>query len=116
MTSALAPFVAPQSRAVQSARGALAEVADATWWSASAEELSDALRETLALRAQVDALLHGLLREADGRGVGRELGAHDTIGWMKSVGRIDRREGDALLRVAHGTDPDGAAGWTACPQ
>jgi len=69
-------------------------------WSLGSDQLPEALRRVLALRAQADGLLLAVLREADGRGVATDTGARGTAGWVRSSARLALTEARELLELA----------------
>ncbi len=73
------------------ARAAVAEALAAGGWSRSEPELVADLRETLALRAQVDALLLTQVAEVDSRGVAGRRACPSTRAWLRTAHRIAHR-------------------------
>ncbi len=83
---------------LDAARAAVAEALVAGVWSRSEPELVADLRETLALRAQVDALLLTQIAEVDSRGLAGRRGA--------------RRRGPGCVRRT-GSERARLPGWSA---
>ncbi len=80
------------------ARGAVTEALGV--WSLSEPELVADLRETLALRAQVDALLLTQIAELDSRGVAGRRGCPSMRAWLCSAHRIAPGEASVLVKTA----------------
>ncbi|MBA3799175.1 MAG: DUF222 domain-containing protein, partial [Geodermatophilaceae bacterium] len=82
------------------ARAAVGEALGAGVWSLSEPELVADLRETLALRAQVDALLLRQVAEVDSRGIAARRGCPSTRAWLRSAHRIGPGEASVLVKTA----------------
>ncbi|MDQ3504535.1 MAG: 13E12 repeat family protein [Actinomycetota bacterium] len=82
------------------ARAAVAQALGVGVWSRSEPELVADLRETLALRAQVDALLLTQIAELDSRGVAGRRGCSSTRAWLRSAHRIGPGEASMLVKTA----------------
>jgi len=92
---------------------ALDKTVGADVWSLCDDDLAAALERCEVLAARQAALSLRLLAEADGRDLGRRLGASSTTGWLRH--RLRLRPGEAKTRVdlAHRLDTgaaDGAGG------
>ncbi len=85
---------------LDAARAAVAEALVAGVWSRSEPELVADLRETLALRAQVDALLLTQIAELDSRGVAGRRGCPSTRAWLRSAHGIAPGEASVLVKTA----------------
>ncbi len=72
---------------VGAARAAVGQALLVGAWSRSEPELVADLRETLALRDQVDALLLTQIAEVDSRGVAGRRGCPSTRAWLRSAHR-----------------------------
>jgi hypothetical protein len=92
------PFVLPPDSPVMAARAALGKDPGETWRLADAE-LTASVRELVALRAQVDAALVAAAGEAAARGTWLPS-SPSPAAWLCQLGRMDRRDADALLRLA----------------
>jgi Domain of unknown function (DUF222) len=113
VTEVLAPVGVTE--AVAAARAALGGLPAGAGWALSAEEVTAAVRDVLALRAATEGLLCELLREADGRGLPGACGARDSAGWVAAVGGLGRAAARALTELAEVADPGAAAGPHRCP-
>ena len=82
------------------ARSAVSEALESGQWCRSDRDLVDDVRETLALRAQVDALLLRQLAEVDSRGIAGRRGCPSTRAWLRSAHRVGPTEASALVRTA----------------
>nr|MBA3797683.1 DUF222 domain-containing protein [Geodermatophilaceae bacterium] len=82
------------------ARAAVAEALAAGGWSRSEPELVADLRETLALRAQVDALLLTQVAEVDSRGVAGRRACPSTRAWLRTAHRIAPGEASRLVNTS----------------
>jgi len=69
-------------------------------WSRSDAELVADVAATLALRAQIDALLLTQLAEVDSRGIPAQRGCPSTRAWLRSAHRIAPAEASSLVRTA----------------
>jgi len=85
---------------VAAARTAVADALNAGSWSRSDRELVEDVRETLALRAQVDALLLAQVAEVDSRGIAARRGCPSTRAWLRSAHRIAAGEASVLVKTA----------------
>ncbi|MDQ3055940.1 MAG: 13E12 repeat family protein, partial [Actinomycetota bacterium] len=85
---------------VAAARAAVSEALAGGVWSRSDADLVVDVRETLALRAQVDALLLAQVAEVDSRGIAARRGCPSTRAWLRSAHRIAPGEASALVRTA----------------
>jgi hypothetical protein len=92
------PFVLPPDSPVLAARAALGKDSGETWRLCDAE-LTASVRELVALRAQVDAALVAAAGEAAACGTWLPSSPSPTA-WLSQLGRMDRRDADALLRLA----------------
>lgn len=82
------------------ARAAVSQAVEGGLWSRSDTELAEDVRETLALRAQVDALLLAQLAEVDARGMPAHRGCPSTRAWLRSAHRVGPGEASALVKTA----------------
>ena len=89
---------------------ALDKSAGADVWSVSDDDLAATIERCEALAARQAELSLRLLREADGRDLGRRLGAASTTAWIKDRLRLRPGEAKARVDLAHRLDPDAAAG------
>ncbi|MBA3798484.1 MAG: DUF222 domain-containing protein [Geodermatophilaceae bacterium] len=85
---------------VGAARAAVGQALLVGAWSRSEPELVADLRETLALRDQVDALLLTQIAEVDSRGVAGRRGCPSTRAWLRSAHRIAPGEASRLVKTA----------------
>ncbi len=69
-------------------------------WSQTDRDLLDEVREVVALRAQVDALLLDAIAEVDARGLARSRGATSTRAWLRSAHLIAPYEAAKLVSTA----------------
>ncbi|HET6727896.1 MAG TPA: DUF222 domain-containing protein, partial [Jiangellaceae bacterium] len=76
---------------------ALDAAASADVWSLSDDDLAATIERCEVLAARQAAMGLRLVREADGRDLGRRLGATSTMGWLRF--RLRLRPGEARLRV-----------------
>ncbi|MGH3978151.1 MAG: DUF222 domain-containing protein, partial [Pseudonocardiaceae bacterium] len=79
-------------------------------WSLSDDDLQATIEACEVLAARQAALGLRLLREADGRDLGRRLGATSTTAWVKDRLRLRPGEAKARVDLAHRLDMDAAAG------
>ncbi|MDP9416777.1 MAG: HNH endonuclease [Actinomycetota bacterium] len=114
MTAATS-MASPVREALDAAHALLAEPPGAHAWTLASAELGTAVRDVVALRAQLDALLHDLVRQADRRGLPAEVGAKTTARWLRSVARLADGAARDLVHLAMSTDPDAAPGGESCP-
>ncbi len=91
---------APAGDPLDVARAAVTQALQVGVWSRSEPELVADLRETLALRAQVDALLLAQISEVDSRGVARRRGCPSTRAWLRTAHRIGPGEASVLVKTA----------------
>jgi len=89
---------------------ALDKSAAADVWSLSDDDLAATIEACEALAARQAELSLRLLREADGRDLGRRLGAASTTAWIKDRLRLRPGEAKARVDLAHRLDLDAAAG------
>src|SRR4051794_28654306 len=115
MTVDIESGMSPTAAAVTAARDALHSVAGAPLWSLRTEQLGGLLQSLVAARAQIDGLLCDVAREADARAIGKEVGARDTVGWLRAVGLFSRRDARDLTALASATDPDSSFAWATAP-
>jgi len=94
------PDTAPVPGPVTEARAAVAQALGLGVWSRSEPELVADLRETLALRAQVDALLLTQIAELDSRGVAGRRGCPSTRAWLRTAHRIGPGEASRLVSTS----------------
>ncbi|MBA3292522.1 MAG: DUF222 domain-containing protein, partial [Geodermatophilaceae bacterium] len=103
--AAPAPYPA-QARAVadrgsvSAARTALSQALDRATWSQPDRDLLDEVRELVALRAQVNALLLDAIAEVDVRGLANRRGCSSTRAWLRSAHRIAPHEAAKLVSTA----------------
>ena len=100
----------PMVAALDAVSEALDHAAAADLWSLSDDDLQATIVACEALAARQAALSLRLLREADGRDLGRRLGASSTTAWLKD--RLRLRPGEAKTRadLAHRLDLHAAEG------
>ena len=100
----------PVVAALDAVSEALDHAAAADVWSLSDDDLQATIVACEALAARQAAVSLRLVREADGRDLGRRLGASSTTAWLKD--RLRLRPGEAKTRVdlAHRLDPHAADG------
>ena len=85
---------------VAAARSTVSDALASGQWCRSDRDLVDDIRETLALRAQVDALLLAQIAEVDSRGIPARRGCPSTRAWLRSAHRIAPGEASAVVRTA----------------
>ncbi len=89
---------------------ALDKAAAGDVWSLSDDDLQATIVACEALAARQAELSLRLLREADGRDLGRRLGASSTTAWIKDRLRLRPGEAKARVDLAHRLELDAAAG------
>lgn len=82
------------------ARAGVSEALESGVWSRSDQELVADVRETLALRAQADALLLAQIAEVDSRGLAGRRACPSTRAWLRSAHRIGPGEASRLVTTA----------------
>ncbi len=82
------------------ARSAVSDALESGQWCRLDRDLVDDVREILALRAQVDALLLAQIAEVDSRGIPARRGCPSTRAWLRSAHRIAPGEASGLVRSA----------------
>ena len=87
----------PVMAALEAVDDALDKTVDADIWSLSDDDLADALAQCERLAARQAELSLRLVREADGRDLGRRHGASSTTAWLRH--RLRLRPGEAKARV-----------------
>jgi len=87
----------PVVAALDAVGDALDKTVTADVWSLSDDDLAATIERCEVLAARQAAVLLRLVREADGRDLGRRLGATSTTGWLRH--RLRLRPGEAKLRV-----------------
>ncbi len=85
---------------LDAARAAVVEALGLGVWSRSEPELIADLRETLALRAQVDGLLLAQIAEVDSRGVAGRRACPSTRAWLRTAHRIGPGEASRLVNTS----------------
>ncbi len=100
----------PVVAALDAVSDALDKTSGADVWSLSDDDLAAALERCEVLAARQAALSLRLLREADGRDLGRRLGASSTTGWVKDRLRLRPGEAKARVDLAHRLDAGAADG------
>jgi len=85
---------------VSAARTALSQALDRATWSQPDRDLLDEVRELVALRAQVNALLLDAIAEVDARGLANRRGCSSTRAWLRSAHRIAPHEAAKLVSTA----------------
>ena len=94
------PDSASECGPVAAARAVVSAALAGGVWSRSDADLVADVRETLALRAQVDALLLAQLAEVDSRGIAGRRGCPSTRAWLRAAHRIAPGEASALVNTA----------------
>lgn len=84
---------------VGAARAAVGSALESGVWSRSDSDLLDDVGQTLALRAQVEALLLAQIAEVDSRGLARQRGCPSTRAWLRSAHRIAPGEASRLVKT-----------------
>src|SRR5918996_3190362 len=87
----------PVMAALEVVDDALDKTVGADIWSLSDDDLADAVARCERLGARQAELSLRLVREADGRDLGRRLGASSTTAWLRH--RLRLRPGEAKARV-----------------
>jgi hypothetical protein len=87
----------PVMAALEAVDDALDKTVGADIWSLSDDDLADAVAQCERLAARQAELSLRLVREADGRDLGRRLGASSTTAWLRH--RLRLRPGEAKARV-----------------
>ncbi len=85
---------------VSLARAAVSQALERASWSQLDRDLLDEVREIVALRAQVNALLLDAIAEVDARGLANRRGCSPTRAWLRSAHRIAPHEAAKLVSTA----------------
>ena len=90
----------PVAAAVARVETELSQAAGVPVWSMAAEEAGEVLKALTRARAQADALLLRVLRQAESVETGLETGATSTTNWWAHRMRMARPQAHALRRLA----------------
>ena len=78
----------------------LAALGRARPWAMPAPELIDAVDLAQALVVEANAVLLGLVREVDARGIAKEQGASSTAVWLRDRHRVSVRSAHRMVKTA----------------
>jgi hypothetical protein len=90
-------------------REAVDDCLDLPTWTLRGQDLTDALDAAVAVQQKVTALVLGLVREVDGSGLARDLGATCTAAWLRARLRLSPGAARLLVGDAERLDAGPAA-------